>query len=145
MADEQQQKDIQVVREFFDAWEAKDVERLLSYWADDAVFRIVFSRPPLDPEWDPPLTEGGDAIRAYWRKIMGIIDKADIKDMWIRAVVDEPGCVIATFRGEMRLTNGRAYKNDYINLFRVENGKIKLFHEHYNPLVVLESFQELDG
>jgi ketosteroid isomerase-like protein len=54
------------VREWIDAWNARDLERVLAHWADDCVFTS-----PFVVQWtgDPSGTvRGKAALRAYWKR-----------------------------------------------------------------------------
>jgi hypothetical protein len=52
--------------EWYAAWNARDVERVLSHWADDAVFTSPLAAR-LVPESDGTV-RGKDALREYWRR-----------------------------------------------------------------------------
>ena len=53
-------------REWYEAWNAHDLDRILAHWVDDAVFTSPLAAKLLD---DPSGTvQGKEALRAYWRK-----------------------------------------------------------------------------
>ena len=53
-------------REWYEAWNAHDLDRILAHWIDDAVFTSPLAAKLVG---DPSGTvEGKEALRAYWRK-----------------------------------------------------------------------------
>jgi ketosteroid isomerase-like protein len=52
--------------EWYAAWNARDLERVLSHWADDAVFTSPLAAR-LMPESDGTV-HGKEALREYWRR-----------------------------------------------------------------------------
>jgi ketosteroid isomerase-like protein len=52
--------------EWYAAWNARDLERVLAHWADDAVFTSPLAAR-LVPESDGTV-HGKDALREYWRR-----------------------------------------------------------------------------
>jgi hypothetical protein len=52
--------------EWYAAWNARDLERVLSHWADDAVFTSPLAAR-LMPESDGTVN-GKDELREYWRR-----------------------------------------------------------------------------
>ncbi|HLF40976.1 MAG TPA: nuclear transport factor 2 family protein [Acidimicrobiia bacterium] len=51
-------------REWYEAWNALDLDRILSHWSDDAVFTSPLAAKLLGEA----TVEGKEALRAYWRK-----------------------------------------------------------------------------
>ena len=52
--------------EWYAAWNARDLERVLSHWADDAVFTSPLAAT-LSPD-SAGTVRGKDALREYWRR-----------------------------------------------------------------------------
>lgn len=53
----------------------------------------------------------------------------------------DPNRVLAEYRGEIEvLATGRPYNNHYCGLFHLHDGRITLFREYYNPIVLTEAF-----
>lgn len=56
----------------------------------------------------------------------------------------DPDWVLAEYRGEIEmLATGGPYNNHYCGLFHLRDGKIVLFREYYNPIVLTEAFGDL--
>lgn len=119
----------QAVRQFLTALETKDMEQFANAWAKDAVQDMPYS-----PKGFPKRVAGKDNIikhYAGWPKNSG---KADFTSQLVFYPMQNPEMVFAEFRGKVDiLPTGRVYNQRYGGLFHVENGKIKLFREYYNP------------
>ena len=53
---------------------------------------------------------------------------------------EDPSVVFARFRGEIEIKAGGKYENDYIGIFRLENGQIVEYTEYFNPIVMARAF-----
>lgn len=53
---------------------------------------------------------------------------------------EDPQFIFVKFRGEIEITAGGRYENDYLGTFRLENGKIKEYTEYFNPIVMAKAF-----
>lgn len=54
--------------------------------------------------------------------------------------LQEAGWVFAEYHGEIELKSGGTYNNDYCGLFHVVNGKLVLFREFFNPIILQRAF-----
>ncbi len=126
----------QVVRDFLTALEEKNMQKFARVWADDAVQDMPYS-----PEGFPKRVEGkANLIKHYgaWPKISG---KANFTKALIMHSMQDPELVYVEYKGEVDvIPTGRVYKQTYGGLFHVENGKIKLFREYYDPAVFAYAF-----
>lgn len=127
-----------VVHDFYEAWVRGDAEQLASHWADDAIMETAFATYPGAPETAPPHLEGGDAIRAFWRAAVQALVRRDLHDLWVRAV-EEPGWVVARYRGDMHTADGRAFRASCSSLLRLRDGKVVEYHEYLNPLAAVDA------
>lgn len=126
----------QVVRDFLNSLEEKDMQKFANVWAEDAVQDMPYS-----PEGFPKRIEGkANLIKHYgaWPEISG---KANFtKDLIIHAMQD-PELVYVEYKGIVDvLPTKRVYKQTYGGLFHVENGKIRLFREYYDPAAFAYAF-----
>jgi ketosteroid isomerase-like protein len=126
----------QVVRDFLTSLEEKDMQKFANVWADDAVQDMPYS-----PEGFPKRVEGkANLIKHYgaWPEISG---KANFTKALIMHSMQDPELVYVEYKGEVDvLPTGRVYKQTYGGLFHVENGKIKLFREYYDPAAFAYAF-----
>jgi ketosteroid isomerase-like protein len=113
-----------VARQFFERFDADDLDGVMSLFADDATF-LTPGRP--------------DEIR-----VAGIYDKTKLRGLFDRMVSRLKGglrmsvqrlVAEASSRGE--LTNGRIYDQRYLTLFRIANSKIAEAREYNDTLHAL--------
>ncbi|HZG07345.1 MAG TPA: nuclear transport factor 2 family protein [Allosphingosinicella sp.] len=125
-----------VVMDFLTGLEDKDMERVNGVWAEDAVQEM-----PYAPAGFPKRVEGREAlIRQYsaWPANSG---KARFTDGIRFHPTQNPEVVVAEFHGVSEIVpTGRVYDQRYVGIFHVENGKITLFREHFDPNVFSYAF-----
>lgn len=123
------QKTEAAVREFLDALEQKDMQKFASVWAEDAIQDM-----PYAPEGFPQRLVGkNNLIKHYaaWPENSG---DADFTSQLVFYPMQNPEMVFVEFKGDVDIVpTGRKYNQHYGGLFHVENGKIKLFREYFNP------------
>jgi ketosteroid isomerase-like protein len=54
--------------------------------------------------------------------------------------LEDSNTVLVIWNGDAEIVTGASYKNSYVNLFKLKDGKIYEIVEYYNPLVILETF-----
>ncbi|MEM8696326.1 MAG: nuclear transport factor 2 family protein [Pseudomonadota bacterium] len=131
----------QAVLDFLTGLEDKDMDRVNALWADDAVQDM-----PYVPEGFPSRIEGREAlIRQYaaWPDTAG---DANFTDELVFHPLQDPEWVFAEYRGVSEIVpTGRIYDQRYGGLFHVENGRIKLFREYFDPRVFAHAFGLEEG
>jgi uncharacterized protein len=55
-------------------------------------------------------------------------------------LTENPDLVFVQFRGDIEIRKGGRYQNDYVGIFRFENGLIKEYTEYFNPILVSKAF-----
>ena len=137
----QRQQARKVVLDFLTGLEAKDMARVNGVWADDAVQDM-----PYAPEGFPKRVVGKEAlIRQYaaWPQNSG---KARFTDEIVFYPTRDPNIVITEFHGLSEIVpTGRIYDQRYIGVFHVEDGKITLFREYFNPAALSYAFALTEG
>ena len=83
----------------------------------------------------------GPVDRATYQKAFGIFAKI-FKDggpvVTIHSLTAEEDRVVAEFTSEGTLVNGESYRNEYLFLFRIRDGRIAYVGEYFNPDVIRE-------
>ena len=131
------QKTQQAVRDFLTALEEKDMEKFASVWAEDALQDM-----PYVPEGFPKRVNGKDNLIAHYAAWFENSGDADFTSQLVFYPMQNPKMVFAEFKGNADIIpTGRKYDQHYGGLFHVENGKIKLFREYFDP----ESFKYAFG
>ncbi|NEO56962.1 MAG: hypothetical protein F6K54_30140 [Okeania sp. SIO3B5] len=132
----QRQQTKQVVLDFLTSLEEKDMDKLASVWAEDAVQDMPFS-----PENFPKRVTGkANLIKHYatWPKISG---KANFTENLVFYPMQDATMIFAEWRGDVEIiSTGRIYQQRYGGLFHVVDGKIELFREYYDPIVFKYAF-----
>lgn len=123
-----------VVQQFFATLEAMDMEPFFGLWANDGRQEMPFA-----PEGFPSQLDGIDAVRRQYGGLPDAYGKMVFPDLVLHSL-DEPGWVFAEYRGEIELLSGGVYDNRYCGLFHIQDGKIVLFREYFNPIILQQSF-----
>lgn len=125
----------QVVEQFFVALEKMDMERFFAVWAEEGRQEMPFA-----PEGFPRLLDGIEAVRRQY----GGLPNAYTGMRFPRTLrpLAEEGWVFAEYQGQIDLKTGGTYNNDYCGLFHVVDGKIVLFREFFNPIILQDAFGE---
>lgn len=130
------QKTRQAVLDFLTGLEEKNMAKVGAVWAEDAVQEM-----PYVPKGFPTRVVGREAlIRHYadWPKISGAANFT--RDLVFHAMTD-PEQVFVEYRGVVEITTtGRVYGQRYGGLFHVEDGKIALFREYFDPRAFARAF-----
>ena len=137
----ERQRTQQAVRDFLTSLEEQDMSKFASVWAEDAVQDMPYS-----PEGFPKRVEGkANLVKHYaaWPENSG---KANFTKELVFYPSQDPHTVFVEYRGVCEIKpTGRVYDQRYGGLFRVENGKIKLFREYYNPAAFAYAFGLNEG
>ena len=125
----QRQQTRQVVLDFLTGLENKDMEKVNSVWAEDAVQDM----PYVPDGWDHKII-GKEALIAQYAGWPEIAKEASFTDALIFYPMQDPQTVYVEFEGEVQVVpTGRTYRQTYGSLFHVENGKITLYREYFDP------------
>ncbi len=115
-----------IVSEFLAAWPRKNVDELMSYFADDAVYHNV----PVPP------VEGADAIRKTFEGFVGafsiVLEVVNIASR---------GDLVFTERVERFVMDGRRFDLPVNGVFELRAGKIVSFRDYFD----LATFENASG
>jgi ketosteroid isomerase-like protein len=125
----QRQQSRAVVINFLEGLEQKDMAKVNGVWADAAVQDMPFS-----PPGHPKRVVGKEALIALYQNWPSASGKAEFTDGIVFYPTTDPQTVFVEYRGVVDvIPTGRTYRQTYGGLFHVENGKITLFREYYDP------------
>jgi len=108
----------QLVREFCDAWRARDVEAILAYFADDAVYHNI----PIAP------AVGLDAIRAV---IEMFVPPADDIEFVIHTIFSS-GDTVCTERTDRFVMGDKTIELPVAGVFELRDGKIAAWRDYFD-------------
>ena len=115
--------------DFLTGLETKDMEKVNSVWAEDAVQDM-----PYVPEGWAHQVIGKDNLIAQYAGWPDAAGEANFTDQLVFYPMADPQTVYVEFKGEVKITStGRTYRQTYGSLFHVENGKITLYREYFDP------------
>ena len=85
----------------------------------------------------PKETKGFDAVMAFMESVPDFAEAENLHDFSIHAFADDPNELVAEYRSDMKLTNGREYRNTYVVRATVKDGKLIRFREHFDSIPLL--------
>jgi limonene-1,2-epoxide hydrolase len=109
---------IDVVTKFCAAWERVDIDELMGYFADDAVYHNI----PIAP------VVGKDAIRTTIAGFTGGVDKVEFVVKHIAAA----GGIVLTERDDIFTSPDRTISLPVMGTFEVVDGKITAWRDYFD-------------
>lgn len=125
----QRQQTRQTVLDFLIGLEEKDMEKVNGVWADDAVQHM----PYVPSGWEHQVV-GKDALIAQYAGWPDATGEANFTNELIFYPMADPQTLYVEFKGVVDIIpTGNTYRQSYGSLFHVENGKITLYREFFDP------------
>jgi limonene-1,2-epoxide hydrolase len=109
---------IDVVTKFCAAWERVDIDELMNFFTDDAVYHNI----PIAP------VDGKEAIRTTITGFTGGVDKIEFVVKHIAAT----GNVVLTERDDIFTSPGRIISLPVMGTFEVVDGKIAAWRDYFD-------------
>jgi len=109
-----------LVTAFIDCWSEKNVDTILDYFAEDAVYTNV----PIDPP-----NRGKAEIRAAIEQFMGM---AEAMEFIVHHQSETAGAVVMNERTDRFLVNGKWIELPVMGIFEVQNGKIRAWRDYFD-------------
>ena len=129
----------QVARSFLRHLEEMDLDAWIDLWAEDGRQEMPFA-----PEGFPREVRGKDALYRHYSDLPNAYSKMAFPDLTVRPMRDAEWA-LAEYRGEIDFKAGGSYNNTYAGLFHVQDGKLKLFREYFDPNVLVDAFGGEEG
>ncbi|MCV2459481.1 nuclear transport factor 2 family protein [Streptomyces sp. ICN988] len=115
-----------VGRYFLDRIGKGQLEAAFACLADDVVMEMPFT-----PPGSPTRLEGAGALRSLYTGVVGAALSVELPVSATRPFAD-PEWALVEYSGRIVQPGGQEYTNVYHGLFRVVDGRIKLFRELYD-------------
>lgn len=128
-----------LVRRFLAALEQKDIDGFLELWHDDAVQEMPFAPPGF-----PDRLEGKAAIAQQYGGLPDSMSRLRFPIDNLQTL-EGPEWVLAEFRGDIELLAGGKYDNRYVCLFHIVDGRVRLYREYFDPIVLARAFGATDA
>jgi limonene-1,2-epoxide hydrolase len=116
----------QVVREFCDVWSSSDLDRIMSFFADDAVYHNI----PMDP------VVGTEAIRSFIEGFTAMVDRVEF-EITNLAVNDN---VVLTERVDTFVRPAGSIGLPVMGTFELTDGKISAWRDYFDMAQVTAAF-----
>lgn len=108
-----------IVQDFIAAWEARDINRVMSFFADDAVYHNI----PM------PVMTGHAPIRKF---IEGFLASSEAVQFETHHIAESPSGVVMTERTDMFQINGQRMALPVMGAFEIKNGKIAKWRDYFD-------------
>jgi ketosteroid isomerase-like protein len=125
-------RNVATLRRYLDAingWDFAAMRRLLH---DEISYEL-----PYAPEPFPRVTQGFDAVMAFLESVPDFAEEENLFNITINAFASEPNELVAEYRSDMKLTNGRLYKNTYVVRATIRDERIVRFVEYFDPVPLI--------
>ncbi len=117
-----------MVRDFLASWESRDTDRIISFFADDAIYHNI----PVDP------IKGKDAVREIFQAIVDTFREIRLEVLNVAA----QGNVVMAERIDHFVTNdGAVVTLPVTGVFNIRDGQIARFADFFD----LASFESQSG
>lgn len=120
-------------RRFFETLMAKDLPGWVDLFAEDANMELPFHPPGFHSE-----RHGRAAIERTMGEAFEVWEAVHFTEPVVYETTD-PDVVIVETSGDIKLSTGGHYRNTFIMVFFFRDGKVVLWREYLNPLVLVES------
>lgn len=112
-------QNVQIVKDFIDAWSRNDVDELMSYFTPEAVYHNI----PVDP------VQGTEAIRQV---IVGFAGGANAIEWITHAVAETEAGGVLTERTDRFEIGGKWIELPVMGSFELEGGKISAWRDYFD-------------
>lgn len=128
---------VEIVQQFIQAVEAKDVNTINQLLEDNVVLEQPYSpRQPGGTRF-----EGRQAVNAFLDRIFGQFSQVRFVDAMYRQS-ESDNTVIFEARGDFQAAADQSpYRNQYVGIFEVVDGRVVSIREYFNPLLLPETSQ----
>ncbi len=115
-----------IVREFCDAWSRGDLDRIMSFFADDAVYHNM----PMDP------VVGTEAIRTFIEGFTAMVDRIEFEILHLAV----NGDVVLTERIDTFVRAAGSVGLPVMGTFELTEGKITAWRDYFDMVQVTAAF-----
>ncbi len=109
---------VELVQTFCGSWAGGDVERLMGYFTEDAVYHNI----PMDP------VSGKENIAATITGFLGMVDKLEFR---VRHIMSD-GDVVLTERVDVFVTPSQTIELPVMGAFEIEGGRIAAWRDYFD-------------
>lgn len=123
-----------VITAYLDAVGTLDVDAIAPLFHEDGRVRL-----PYAPAGIPEVIDGRQAIDDYYQGLPQMISALNFADYRIRAT-EAPGEFVAEYTSAATMkATGESYRNTYVTLVSVQDGRIAELVEFFDPISLVEA------
>jgi ketosteroid isomerase-like protein len=130
--------DVDIVTIWLERIGELDIEAALELVDADFVLEL-----PYRADGGPSRMRGEDAAK-FMRVLPKLFARMRFSDVTLHQIVT-PGHVIAEYGSDGVTRDGRPYRNTYISMFELRDGRIVLAREYFDPSVIAQAFPATTG
>jgi len=121
-----------IVNDFIEAWNTKDLDRVMSFFADDCVYHNI----PVDP------VKGLEAIRGV---VQGFAGAAKEIEWTVHQIAESESGVVLTERTDKFLFGEKWVSLPVMGAFEITNGKISAWRDYFDMPQFQKQMAETTG
>ncbi|MBC7937259.1 MAG: PhzA/PhzB family protein [Rhizobacter sp.] len=122
-----------VVDNFFIALETQKFEILKDVFAENGK-----QLNPYSPAGFPKSFDGAEGIYKQYSGLTANFGQMKFPRQIF--ATEDPNFFFVKFKGEIEIKAGGKYENDYLGMFKLENGKVVEYTEYFNQIVMAKAF-----
>ena len=126
--DDEPSREIQIVEQFIDAFNAKDVETIMSYFTSDAVYHNMPGPP----------AQGTEAIRKLIESFVNGASEVD----WETLAIAQSGNKVLTERIDRFVFGDKSVELPVMGTFEVQDGKISAWRDYFDMATWTRQMQD---
>jgi ketosteroid isomerase-like protein len=123
-----------LLRRYLDAINGWDFAAMRELLHRDISYELPFA-----PSAFPRVTKGLDNVMAFLESVPSFAAEENLSDIVIHQFADDANELVAEYRSDMRLTNGRPYVNTYVVRATVSDRRLLRFVEYFDPVPLIEA------
>jgi ketosteroid isomerase-like protein len=127
-ADQVETDPVEVIRQLLARTSELDRDGVAALFDENIRFEHMFM-----PDGEPMILTSGEELA---RSLTDTLRRFDSWHIWMTnayRLVGDPSTVISEWESEGRLKNGHEYRNNYIGIHKVVNGRIVFWREYAHP------------
>lgn len=110
----------EVIKAFIDSWHAMDVDKIMEFFTDDAIYINIPMEPP---------NRGKKAIRRFVR---GFVSKMNEVEFIVHHQIESPNGIVMNERTDRLNINGKQIELPVMGVFELTDGKIKAWRDYFD-------------
>jgi uncharacterized protein len=127
-------ENVQILQRYLDAINGWNFSAMRELLHPDISYEL-----PYAPSAFPRVTRGLDDVMTFLESVPGFAAEENLSDIVINQFLTDGNELVAEYRSDMKLTNGRPYSNTYIVRATIDSGRIIRFVEYFDPVPLIEA------